>query len=105
MRHRVIDDACPYSNRRRRRTSCRRRASELLICTEIWTRVAQKANVTTGGGYLDASFTLGPQVAAAITYVDDSLGRVVDELKQRNLYSSTVIIVTAKHGRACVKTY
>ena len=62
--------------------------------------VAQKATVATGGGYLDADFTPGPQVAGAIDYLDDALGRIVSELKERNLYSSTVIIVTAKHGQS-----
>jgi predicted AlkP superfamily pyrophosphatase or phosphodiesterase len=62
--------------------------------------VAQKAPVANGGGYLDASFTPGVQVANAITYADNSLGRIVSELKQRNLYTSTVIIVTAKHGQS-----
>ncbi len=62
--------------------------------------VAQKAPVAKGGGYLDASFTPGPQVTNAIAYVDDALGRFVAELKQRNLYSSTAIIVTAKHGQS-----
>ncbi|WP_114815387.1 alkaline phosphatase family protein [Paraburkholderia kururiensis] len=62
--------------------------------------VAQKAPVAKGGGYLDASFTPGPQVADAIAYLDKSLGRIVDELKQRNLYSSTLVIVTAKHGQS-----
>jgi predicted AlkP superfamily pyrophosphatase or phosphodiesterase len=62
--------------------------------------VAQKATVAAGGGYLDASFTPGPQVAGAIAYLDDALGRVVSELKQRGLYSSTAIIVTAKHGQS-----
>ncbi|APA89882.1 alkaline phosphatase family protein (plasmid) [Paraburkholderia sprentiae WSM5005] len=62
--------------------------------------VAQKATVATGGGYLDASFTPGPRVAGAIAYLDDALGRIVSELKQRNLYSSTAIIVTAKHGQS-----
>lgn len=62
--------------------------------------VAQKAAVAKGGGYLDASFTPGPQVADAIAYLDKSLGRIVDELKQRNLYSSTLVIVTAKHGQS-----
>ena len=62
--------------------------------------VAQKAAVAKGGGYLDASFTPGPQVADAIGYVDDALGRIVAELKARNLYASTVIIVTAKHGQS-----
>ncbi|WP_243751392.1 alkaline phosphatase family protein [Paraburkholderia sp. BL10I2N1] len=62
--------------------------------------VAQKATVAKGGGYLDASFTPGPQVAGAIAYADNALGRIVAELKQRNLYSTTVIIVTAKHGQS-----
>jgi predicted AlkP superfamily pyrophosphatase or phosphodiesterase len=62
--------------------------------------VAEKSPVSKQGGYLDADFTPGPQVAAAITYLDNSLGRIVTELKQRNLYSSTLIIVTAKHGQS-----
>lgn len=62
--------------------------------------VAQKATVATGGGYLDADFTPGPQVAGAISYLDNSLGRVVAALKQQNLYNSTLIIVTAKHGQS-----
>ena len=62
--------------------------------------VAQKATVASGGGYLDADFTPGVEVAGAIGYVDEALGRVVSELKQRNLYNSTVVIVTAKHGQS-----
>ncbi|AGK49676.1 type I phosphodiesterase / nucleotide pyrophosphatase family protein [Burkholderia thailandensis MSMB121] len=62
--------------------------------------VAQKATVASGGGYLDASFTPGPEVANAIAYVDGALGRIVAELKQRGLYDSTVVIVTAKHGQS-----
>ncbi|AOK32422.1 MULTISPECIES: alkaline phosphatase family protein [Burkholderia] len=62
--------------------------------------VAQKATVAKGGGYLDASFTPGPQVANAIAYVDGALGRIVGELKQRGLSDSTVVIVTAKHGQS-----
>jgi predicted AlkP superfamily pyrophosphatase or phosphodiesterase len=62
--------------------------------------VAQKSPVADNGGYLDADFTPGPQVAAAITYLDGALGRIVSELKQRNFYSSTLIIVTAKHGQS-----
>jgi predicted AlkP superfamily pyrophosphatase or phosphodiesterase len=62
--------------------------------------VAQKAPVAKGGGYLDAAFTPGPQVAAAIAYADASIGRMVAELKQRNLFASTAIIVTAKHGQS-----
>ncbi|WP_353254945.1 alkaline phosphatase family protein [Burkholderia anthina] len=62
--------------------------------------VAQKATVATGGGYLDANFTPNGQVANAITYVDNSIGRIVAALKQANLYSSTAVIVTSKHGQS-----
>ncbi len=62
--------------------------------------VAQKATVASGGGYLDASFTPGPEVANAIAYVAGALGRIVAELRQRGLYDSTVVIVTAKHGQS-----
>lgn len=62
--------------------------------------VAQKALVSAGGGYSDASFTPGDQVSGAIAYIDKSLGRIVAELKQRGLYRSTAIIVTAKHGQS-----
>nr|WP_318226672.1 alkaline phosphatase family protein [Paraburkholderia terrae]MDW3658809.1 alkaline phosphatase family protein [Paraburkholderia terrae] len=62
--------------------------------------VAQKAPVASGGGYLDASFTPGKQVAAAIGYVDDALGKMVDALKSKDLAKSTMVIVTAKHGQS-----
>jgi arylsulfatase A-like enzyme len=35
-----------------------------------------------------------------IEFVDDSIGEMVDELKDRGLYESTLIIVTAKHGQS-----
>ncbi|CAM2151014.1 Nucleotide pyrophosphatase [Pararobbsia alpina] len=62
--------------------------------------VAQKATVASGGGYLDASFTPGPEVAAAITYVDGAIGKMVAEIKNRGLSDSTMMIVTAKHGQS-----
>lgn len=62
--------------------------------------VAQKATRASGGGYTDAVFTPGPQVSAAIKYVDAALGKMVAELKAQNLYSSTLIVVSAKHGQS-----
>jgi predicted AlkP superfamily pyrophosphatase or phosphodiesterase len=62
--------------------------------------VAQKALNSKGGGYADANFTPNTQVAAAIIFVDAEIGKVVAELKAKNLYSSTAIIVTAKHGQS-----
>jgi predicted AlkP superfamily pyrophosphatase or phosphodiesterase len=62
--------------------------------------VAQKAPNATGGGYTDANFTPGPQVAGAIAYVDNAIGKMVAELKSKNLFASTVLVVTAKHGQS-----
>ncbi|MEX3896855.1 alkaline phosphatase family protein [Paraburkholderia sp. BR10954] len=62
--------------------------------------VAQKATNASGGGYTDANFTPGPQVSAAIAYVDGAIGKMVTELKAKNLYASTVVVLTAKHGQS-----
>lgn len=62
--------------------------------------VAQKATNASGGGYVDANFTPGTHVTAAIAYVDASLGKIVAELKAKNLYTSTLVVVSAKHGQS-----
>jgi hypothetical protein len=62
--------------------------------------VAEKATNASGGGYTDANFTPGVQVAAAIAYVDASIGKFVTELTAKNLLASTLVIVTAKHGQS-----
>ena len=62
--------------------------------------VAQKAANASGGGYTDDKFTPGPQVAAAITYIDAAIGKMVAELKSKNLYATTMIVVSAKHGQS-----
>lgn len=51
-----------------------------------------------GGGYLDGDGTPTPLVLNALRHTDESLGKIVDELKKRNLLASTLIIVTAVHG-------
>ena len=62
--------------------------------------IAQKATHARGGGYTDAAFTPGVAVTAAIGYVDASLAKFVAELKAKGLYSSTLIVLTAKHGQS-----
>jgi len=62
--------------------------------------VAQKALNNTGGGYVDAVFTPNTFVKAAITYVDDSIGKITASLESHKLSKSTLIIVTAKHGQS-----
>jgi hypothetical protein len=52
------------------------------------------------GGYVDGSGTPTDVLAYALDAVDSDLNLIVDALKQRNLYESSLIIVTAKHGQS-----
>jgi len=52
------------------------------------------------GGYIDGSGTPTDVLSYALDAVDADLGLIVDALKQQNLYESTLIIVTAKHGQS-----
>lgn len=52
------------------------------------------------GGYLNSAGRPSPALHAAITFVDDSLGRLVAALQQRGLLESTVLIISAKSGNA-----
>ena len=57
--------------------------------------VAQK---TAGGGYLDGSGRLSPTLEDALVHTDQSLGKIMARLQERNLLDSTLVVVTAKHG-------
>jgi len=59
------------------------------------------------GGYTNADGTPstvyaqpGPLLSSALDFVDRSLGQMVTALKANSLYSSTAIIVSAKHGQS-----
>lgn len=52
------------------------------------------------GGYLDALGTPSPALEGEIEFVDSSIGRMVQELKNRGLLDSTLIVVSAKHGQS-----
>jgi hypothetical protein len=52
------------------------------------------------GGYIDGSGTPTDVLSYALDAVDADLGLIVDALKQQNLYESTLIIITAKHGQS-----
>lgn len=56
-------------------------------------------NVGTGG-YLDATGTPTTPLLSEIEFVDASIGEMVTRLKDRGLYESTLIIITAKHGQS-----
>jgi Type I phosphodiesterase / nucleotide pyrophosphatase len=52
------------------------------------------------GGYLDAAGTPTANLLSDIEFADDSIGEMVMKLKDRGLYESTLIIITAKHGQS-----
>jgi len=56
--------------------------------------------ISTTGGYLDALGTPSPALLSEIEFIDASIGEFVSALKKQNLYDSTLIIITAKHGQS-----
>ncbi len=56
-------------------------------------------NVATGG-YTDSLGTPTPSLLSEIQFVDNSIGEFVTDLKNRGLYNSTLIVITAKHGQS-----
>ncbi|HLK06877.1 MAG TPA: alkaline phosphatase family protein [Candidatus Angelobacter sp.] len=53
-----------------------------------------------GAGYTDVLGTPSAALAGDLDFVDQSLGRMVSELKKNGLLDQTLIIVTAKHGQS-----
>jgi len=62
-------------------------------------KLVEKSNGVTGG-YLDAAGTPGAALLDEFKFVDASIGAFVDELKERGLYDTTLIVITAKHGQS-----
>ena len=52
------------------------------------------------GGYADAAGTPTASLLSDIVFTDDSIGEMVQNLKNRGLLNSTLIIITAKHGQS-----
>jgi len=52
------------------------------------------------GGYLDAAGTPGPALLDEFRFVDASVAAFVRELRATGLYSTTLIVITAKHGQS-----
>jgi len=59
-----------------------------------------EASNSTTGGYLDAAATPSAALLDEFKFVDASIAAFVDELKDKGLYDSTLIIITAKHGQS-----
>ena len=52
------------------------------------------------GGYTDAQGTPTPALVTEIQFVDAAVGQMVQALKAKGLFESTLIIITAKHGQS-----
>src|SRR5215470_17107782 len=53
-----------------------------------------------GDGYLDAAGTPSPELQAALDHTNQSVGKMLDALRTQGLFSSTVVILSAKHGQS-----
>lgn len=51
-------------------------------------------------GYVDDSLAFTAELLKALDFVDSSLGKVVEALKDKRIYEETLIIVASKHGQA-----
>lgn len=52
------------------------------------------------GGYTDGDGTPTAVLAYGLQKTDESLGKMIQALKQQDIYNSTLFIVTAKHGQS-----
>ena len=51
------------------------------------------------GGYTDAAGTPGTLLERGIEHTDASIGKFLDELAERGLAKSTLVVISAKHGQ------
>ena len=56
------------------------------------------------GGYTDAAGTVTADMKAEIVFVDAAIGQMVEELQDKGLLNSTLIVITAKHGQSPIDT-
>src|SRR5215469_3030004 len=59
--------------------------------------VAQK---DANGGYLDANGTPSSLLQGALDHTNESVGKMLDALRNADLFSNTAIILSAKHGQS-----
>ncbi len=62
-------------------------------------KLIEKATSMTGG-YKDSIGTPTAGLFSEIQFVDDSLGEMMNAIKDNGLYDSTLVIITAKHGQS-----
>jgi arylsulfatase A-like enzyme len=52
------------------------------------------------GGYVDANATPGKALNLQFQFVDEALGKFINELKKERIEKETLVIVSAKHGQS-----
>ena len=52
------------------------------------------------GGYLEHAGTPSDALFNEIKFVDAAIGQMIAALKNSNVYDSTLIVITAKHGQS-----
>src|SRR4029077_3775895 len=52
------------------------------------------------GGYFDANATPGNALNLQLEFVDDALGKFVQELRTQRIEDKTLVVVSAKHGQS-----
>jgi Type I phosphodiesterase / nucleotide pyrophosphatase len=62
--------------------------------------VEKSLPATVTGGYIDPDGTPSATLLNEIQFADTMIGKMVAELKSRNLYNDTAIVITAKHGQS-----
>jgi hypothetical protein len=55
---------------------------------------------STKGGYTDASGTPTSSLLSEVEFVDDSIGEMINAIKDRGQWESTLIVITSKHGQS-----
>lgn len=51
-------------------------------------------------GYVAGSLDFSPELEDAVQFVDDSLGAVIEKMKDKKIYDESLIIVCSKHGQS-----
>jgi hypothetical protein len=73
-----------------------------VVMGASFSAVGEAKMMAANNGYADATGTPAKELAGALKSVDDSIAAIVRELKTKNLFDSTWIVVTASYGRAPV---
>jgi hypothetical protein len=69
-------------------------------CNEPTTSPPVCKNGYVPGGYEPGTLAFTPQLQQAMSFVDSSVGAMVNELKAKGLWDSTELIISAKHGQS-----